>query len=118
MFRVSSVSSGTITVLLLLSFGVLIAYAPLEAKQAPPQSPRSPAIISPITSDIGLLPSIGGVSLDLLLLGLLGMGYGASQMRSRTHCPLDSASFQDAEKRIRFETSRPQRFPEHPPGSA
>jgi len=57
----------------------------LEATPAATASQSETATIAePVPARIELLPDLGGVSLDLILLGLLGLGYGAYQLHNRT----------------------------------
>jgi hypothetical protein len=62
--------------------GLVVAPAQPLKKQEVLPSLRSSVTVSPMAADIGLLPTINGISLDLLLLGLLGMGYGTVRLRN------------------------------------
>jgi hypothetical protein len=85
--------SPPLRVALLVALPLVIGTTALkpEATHASEATPATAAsssetatIAEPVPARIELLPDLGGVSLDLVLLGLLGLGYGAYQLHDRT----------------------------------
>jgi hypothetical protein len=76
--------------LLLVVLPFVLGLTVVQPEGQPPPETASPeiadpaAVGEPVPARIELLPDVGGLSLDLILLGLLGLGYGAYRLRGET----------------------------------